>query len=257
MKAKKHFGQNFLHDAFILQRIADLIHPELNQDFIEIGPGLGALTDFIDKRVQHLTLVEIDRDLVRELKIKYLDDDKVTLIEGDALKFKIKSATDAPIRLVGNLPYNISTPLLFHFFNQLSLITDMHFLLQKEVVLRLCAQPGCKQYGRLSIMAQYYCHCDNLLAVPPTAFHPEPKVDSAVVRLTQKKIEQPAKDVAQLENVVREAFNHRRKTISNGLKNIVTQEQLFELGIDPKARPENLTVAQFVAIANYNSTPLW
>ena len=254
MKAKKQFGQNFLHDAFILQRIADLINPSLEENFIEIGPGLGALTDYIDTRVKHLTLVEIDKDLIRDLQLKYLDDDKVTLIEGDALRFKIREVTDQPIRLIGNLPYNISTPLLFHFFSQIQLITDMHFLLQKEVVQRLCAQPGTKQYGRLSIMAQYYCRCDYLLDVPPEAFHPQPKVDSAVIRLKPEPIKYKAHDILQLEMIVKDAFIHRRKTISNALKGHVTQEQLTALGIDPKARPENLSIEQFITITNQVST---
>ena len=252
--ARKRFGQNFLHDDYIIESIVAAIQPKADQALVEIGPGLAALTVPVSKYVDHLTVVEIDRDLASRLIDNPLLNNKLTVIEQDALTFdfnELKQQLGKPLRVFGNLPYNISTPLMFHLFEYANIITDMHFMLQKEVVTRLVAAPNSKDYGRLSVMAQYFCQIIPVLEVPPTSFKPAPKVDSAVVKLIPYK-EKPyqVNDVKILSRVTTEAFNQRRKTIRNSLSNMFTAEQLVELNIDPNLRAENITVQQYCQLAN-------
>ncbi|OCG37690.1 16S rRNA (adenine(1518)-N(6)/adenine(1519)-N(6))-dimethyltransferase RsmA [Gilliamella sp. Gris1-4] len=252
--ARKRFGQNFLHDDYIIENIVSAIQPKKDQALVEIGPGLAALTIPISKHIDHLTVIEIDRDLASRLIENPFLNNKLTVIEQDALTFDFNQLADQlgkPLRVFGNLPYNISTPLMFHLFEHADIITDMHFMLQKEVVTRLIASPNSKHYGRLSVMAQYYCQIIPVLEVPPTSFKPAPKVDSAVVKLIPYK-EKPylVNDIKILSRVTTEAFNQRRKTIRNSLSNLFTVEQLTELNIDPNLRAENLTVQQYCQLAN-------
>ena len=214
--ARKRFGQNFLHDRYVIDQIVAAINPQPGQNLVEIGPGLAALTEPVAAQMDKMTVVELDRDLA------------------------------------ARLPYNISTPLIFHLCEFADRVEDMHFMLQKEVVLRLAAGPGSKAYGRLSVMTQYYCQVIPVLEVGPGAFKPAPKVDSAVVRLVPHK--NPtivAKDIRCLNRVCTEGFGQRRKTIRNSFSNFITDAQLTELGIDGNLRPENLSLEQFVMIANW------
>lgn len=254
--ARKRFGQNFLHDHYVIDAIVAAIHPQEGQVMVEIGPGLGALTEPVASQISHMHVVELDRDLAERLRHHPVLKDKLTIHEADAMKFDFNQLKQdgQPLRVFGNLPYNISTPLMFHLFEQSGLISDMHFMLQKEVVDRLAAGPGSKAYGRLSVMAQYYCQIIPVLQVGPGAFKPAPKVDSAVVRLVpHAKPALVATQVNDLQRVCLEAFNQRRKTIRNSMRNFITPEQLTLLGIDPNLRPENLTLEQFVTIANWLS----
>ncbi|MCX8597788.1 MULTISPECIES: 16S rRNA (adenine(1518)-N(6)/adenine(1519)-N(6))-dimethyltransferase RsmA [unclassified Gilliamella] len=252
--ARKRFGQNFLHDNYIIESIVAAIQPKKGEALVEIGPGLAALTVPVSKLVDHLTVIEIDRDLASRLVENPFLQNKTSVIEQDALNFdfyKLSDTLGQPLRVFGNLPYNISTPLMFHLFEYAPIITDMHFMLQKEVVTRLVAAPNSKSYGRLSVMAQYYCQIIPVLEVPPTAFKPAPKVDSAVVKLIPYK-EKPylVNDIKVLSRITTEAFNQRRKTIRNSLSNLFNSVQIAELGIDPNLRAENLTVQQYCLLAN-------
>ena len=251
-RARKRFGQNFLHDPGIIRRIVSAVAPKPGQRLLEIGPGQGAITASLLDSGARLDVIELDRDLVPILEGKFADRDNFHLHQGDALKFDIAAlAGGTPLRVVGNLPYNISTPLIFHLLAAQGAIADMHFMLQKEVVDRLAAQPGSKTYGRLGVMAQYYCQVEGLFEVPPEAFSPRPKVRSAIVRLRpHDTLPYPAKDVATLQGIVRDSFGQRRKTLRNTLKNHISSEQLEDLGISPTARPEQLALSDFVAIAN-------
>ncbi|TSJ89281.1 16S rRNA (adenine(1518)-N(6)/adenine(1519)-N(6))-dimethyltransferase RsmA [Gilliamella apicola] len=252
--ARKRFGQNFLHDNYIIESIVGAIQPKQGEALVEIGPGLAALTVPVSKLVDHLTVIEIDRDLASRLVENPFLQNKISVIEQDALNFDFNQLSDTlglPLRVFGNLPYNISTPLMFHLFEYASIIIDMHFMLQKEVVTRLVAAPNSKDYGRLSVMAQYYCQIIPVLEVPPTSFKPAPKVDSAVVKLIPYK-QKPylVNDIKVLSRITTEAFNQRRKTIRNSLGNLFTAEQISELGIDPNLRAENLTVEQYCLLTN-------
>ncbi|MCB1662908.1 MAG: 16S rRNA (adenine(1518)-N(6)/adenine(1519)-N(6))-dimethyltransferase RsmA [Pseudomonadales bacterium] len=253
-QARKRFGQNFLEDANIIRAIIRIINPKPQQALVEIGPGLGALTELLlETTGGHLAVVELDRDLIPVLRTKFFNYPHLRIHQADALKFDFPSLAQAEqkLRIVGNLPYNISTPLIFHLISCASSIQDMHFMLQKEVVERLAAQPGCKDYGRLGIMVQYHCRVESLLDVPPTAFNPRPKVESAVVKLTPyMKPPIPARDIEVFEKVVRSAFAQRRKTLRNNLKSMITDAQLEALNIDPSIRAENLTLQNFVAISD-------
>lgn len=253
-KARKRFGQNFLHDAGIIQRIIRSIAPKQSDHLVEIGPGLGAITEELLSEAGELDAIELDRDLIPILRTKFFRyEDKFRIHEADALKFDFRTlqTDERPLRVVGNLPYNISTPLIFHLLSFADLIQDMHFMLQKEVVERLAAQPGEDHYGRLGIMAQYYCRVDKLFIVPPGAFQPAPKVDSAIVRLTpHRELPIQARDVNCLQEVVRTAFNQRRKTLRNNLKPLIDGPTLESLGIDPQLRPERLSLTEFVRIAD-------
>lgn len=251
-RARKRFGQNFLHDQNVIHRIVRGIRPKADERLLEIGPGQGALTTELLASGCELHALELDRDLVRMLETRFAGQPRFHLQQGDALDLDIAPiAAGARLRVVGNLPYNISTPLIFHLLQQHTHILDMHFMLQKEVVERLAAQPGSKTYGRLGIMTQYFCRVEPLLEVPPGAFSPQPKVQSAVVRLTPyTEPPCPARSVETLQLVVRTAFNQRRKTLRNALQSLVSAEQLQALGIDAGARPETLPLATYVAIAD-------
>ena len=252
-KARKRFGQNFLHDQHVIGKIVKAISPKNTDCLVEIGPGLGALTEPLLEAPGKLDVVELDRDLIPILRTKFFNYPEFRIHEGDALKFDLSTLLQPgqQLRIVGNLPYNISTPLIFHFLSHHHQVEDMHFMLQKEVVERLAAKPNCGDYGRLSIMAQYYCKVETLFIVSPGSFNPPPKVDSAIVRLMPyDELPFPAKNTKVLERVVREAFQMRRKTIRNTLKKLISAEDLTSIGIDVGLRPENLTLAQFVSIAD-------
>jgi 16S rRNA (adenine1518-N6/adenine1519-N6)-dimethyltransferase len=251
--AKKRFGQNFLHDDYIIDKIVSAIGPKQEDNLVEIGPGLGALTEPVAELVDHFTVVELDRDLAARLRTHPFLNSKLNVVEQDALKFDFGQLADSgkKIRVVGNLPYNISTPLMFHLFKYCEHIQDMHFMLQHEVVKRLCAGSGDKLYGRLSVMAQYYCSAVPVVMVPPSAFKPAPKVDSAVVRITphpEPKVK--LKSIDSLQTVVTAAFNQRRKTIRNSLKNLLDEQQIITLGINPEYRAEKLTLEEFAKLAD-------
>ncbi|ERF78838.1 16S rRNA (adenine(1518)-N(6)/adenine(1519)-N(6))-dimethyltransferase RsmA [Gallibacterium anatis] len=253
--ARKRFGQNFLHDDQIIQSIVAAINPQANDFLIEIGPGLGALTEPVAEQIEHLTVIELDRDLAERLRHHPFLHQKLTVIEQDVMRFdfqQLARQADKPLRIFGNLPYNISTPLMFHLFQYHDVIQDMHFMLQKEVVNRLCAGPNSKAYGRLTIMAQYFCQVIPVLEVPPSAFKPAPKVDSAVVRLVPHKVlPYPVKDLYWLNRVCTQAFNQRRKTLRNSLMDLFTAEQLVKLEIKLTDRAENLTIADYARLANW------
>lgn len=252
--ARKRFGQNFLQDDSVIENIVAAIQPKKDQQLVEIGPGLAALTLPISDRLDRLTVIEIDRDLAGRLIANPFLKNKLTVIEQDAMTVNFTELSEKlgqPLRVFGNLPYNISTPLMFHLFEYTHAISDMHFMLQKEVVNRLVAGPNSKTYGRLSVMAQYYCQIIPVLEVPPSAFKPAPKVDSAVVKLIpHKNIPYPVDDIKSLSRITTAAFNQRRKTIRNSLNSVFTTEQLTELNIDLDLRAENLTLQQYCELAN-------
>lgn len=252
-RARKRFGQNFLHDAGVIHRILRAIHAREGQRLLEIGPGQGALTEGLLGSGARLDVIELDQDLIPLLKLKFGLESRFSLHRGDALKFDFASLVESgeKLRVVGNLPYNISTPLIFHLLEHAPVIEDMHFMLQKEVVERLAATPGGGDWGRLSIMVQYHCRVEHLFNVGPGAFNPPPKVDSAIVRLTPfAEPPHPARDPKLLERVVREAFNQRRKTLRNTLKPLLSVEDIEAAEVDPTLRPEQLDLAAFVRLAN-------
>ena len=251
-QARKRFGQNFLHDPGVIEQIIRAINPKPDDAIVEIGPGLGALTEEILAVNPKLQVVELDRDLIPVLHTKFFNYPEFRIHEADALKFDFSQLmVDRPLRIIGNLPYNISTPLIFHLLSQAGVVQDMHFMLQKEVVQRMAAVPGDNNYGRLGIMTQYFCKVQPLFEVGPGAFRPAPKVDSAIVRLVpHATLPHPAMDLATLQAVVRTAFNARRKTLRKALGGLVTAEQLQSLGINDGLRPENLGLADYVAIAD-------
>ncbi len=251
--ARKRFGQNFLTDNNVINSIVGAISPDNDHVMVEIGPGLGALTEPVAQAIDNLTVVELDKDLVERLQQHPQLKDKLTIHQGDAMQFDFSQLAQAgkTMKVFGNLPYNISTPLMFHLFEFAHLIETMHFMLQKEVVLRLSASPGTKAYGRLTVMAQYYCQVVPVLEVPPGSFVPPPKVDSAVVRLipfTEKPY--PCADVEVLRSLVTQAFSMRRKTLRNNLKQQLKDADYEQLGIDPSRRPEQISVQEYVAMAN-------
>ena len=248
-KAKKMFGQNFLVDQNIIADIVRCIRPDVNDNIVEIGPGLGALTRPLLKHLNKLHVVEIDRDIIARLKTDY-PQDKIVIHEGDALQFDF-ATLGTPLRIVGNLPYNISSPLLFHFADYAARITDMHFMLQNEVVERMVAEPSTPAYGRLSVMLQYRFHMEKLIDVPPESFRPAPKVDSAIVRMIPlPAAEVPVRDEQLFAEIVAAAFGQRRKTLRNTLKPYLTEADFKLLEIDAQLRAENLGVAEFARIAN-------
>lgn len=251
-QARKRFGQNFLHDPGVIERIIRAINPGPDDALVEIGPGLGALTEEMLAVNPRLQVVELDRDLIPVLRTKFFNYPDFRIHEADALKFDFgKLVDDRPLRIIGNLPYNISTPLIFHLLAHSGVVQDMHFMLQKEVVQRMAAVPGDNNYGRLGIMTQYFCRVQPLFEVGPGAFRPAPKVDSAIVRLVpHKTLPHPAKDYKLLQAVVRTAFSARRKTLRKALAGMVSVEQLNSIGINDGLRPENLGLAEYVAIAD-------
>jgi 16S rRNA (adenine1518-N6/adenine1519-N6)-dimethyltransferase len=247
---RKRFGQNFLHDPGIIGRIVDAIDPRPDQHLVEIGPGQGALTAALLAAGCQLDAIELDRDLVPVLRERFRDNPNFQVHEADALRFDFSSLAGSgeTLRVVGNLPYNISTPLIFHLLEQASHIRDMHFMLQREVVNRLAAPPGGKAWGKLGVMAQYYCQVDALFEVPPGAFNPPPKVVSGIVRMEPRQAD--PEQAQRLRRVVSAAFSQRRKTLRNTLRDLVDVQQLEQLGIDPTARAETLTLPQFIAISD-------
>lgn len=252
-KARKRFGQNFLHDQSIIYHIVDtlLLNPE--QHWVEIGPGQGALTKPLLKAGVQLDIVELDRDLVALLQRQYLDHPRLTIHSADALKFDFSSLVKKheKLHIVGNLPYNISTPLLFHLLETTSVVESMTFMLQKEVVDRICAAPGSKTYGRLSIMMQYYCVAEFLFDVPPESFDPPPKVTSAMIRLTpHQHLPVQITDIDLFGKVISQAFSQRRKTLRNALRTFLDEQAISALGIDPTRRPETLTLEEFARLSN-------
>jgi 16S rRNA (adenine1518-N6/adenine1519-N6)-dimethyltransferase len=254
-QAKKRFGQNFLIDQSIIASLIDSIHPKENQTIIEIGPGLGALTKPMLNKVSQLHVVEIDRDIVSWMQTEYAmplyEKNNLIIHNVDALKFNFSSVGNR-LRIIGNLPYNISTPILFHLLANLASIVDMHFMLQKEVVERMVASPSTPAYGRLSVMLQYYLKMEYLITVPPDAFKPAPKVESAFVRcIPHAKLPFVAKDTDLFTKVVLAAFSQRRKTIRNTLKPFLNSDDFIKLAIDGQQRAENLSVSDFVTITNY------
>jgi len=252
-KARKRFGQNFLHDQGIIHRIVMAINPKPGQHLVEIGPGLGALTREILPLVDKLDAIELDRDLIPKLETMATGLGLLHIHSADALKFDFSSLLkgEEQLRVFGNLPYNISTPLIFHLCNQGNLIREMHFMLQKEVVDRMVAGPGSKRYGRLSVMVQYFCQVRCLFFVPASAFRPAPKVESAIVRL-QPHATKPflARDEKLFANLVTTAFNHRRKTLRNALKEMVSEQQFIDAEVSPEVRPETISLQQFVTLSN-------
>lgn len=250
---RKRFGQHFLLDPTIIENIIAVIHPQPSENLVEIGPGLGALTLPILKKVKKLSAIELDMDLAAKLPELCKGLGELKLYQEDALTFDfeqlIKNAS--PLRLFGNLPYNISTPLLFHVLNYAHDIKDMYFMLQKEVVDRLAADPNTASYGRLSIMVQYYCVVDALFAVPPSAFSPPPKVASAIVRLTPyQTLPYKALNLPLFKTLVRQAFSKRRKTLKNALKNWIDPEIWKHTPIENHCRPETLSVKDYVELSN-------
>ncbi len=249
--ARKRFGQNFLTDNFVLNDIISTIAPKADDAIVEIGPGLGAMTALLLKSLKHLHVVELDRDLVARLE-KTFSADKLIIHAGDALQFdfaQIPVGAGRKLRIVGNLPYNISSPLLFHLAEYASQVEDQHFMLQKEVVERMVAEPGSKAYGRLSVMLQWRYHMDLRFIVPPTAFDPPPRVESAIVRMIPVA-ERLACDENKLQAVVMKAFSQRRKVIRNCLAGMFSENELIDAGVDPQTRPETVSLEQFVVLAN-------
>ena len=250
---QKRFGQNFLQDQHVMQNIVRSINPQFDDNIVEIGPGLAALTEPVSEKVNKLHVIELDKDLAKRLREHPFLSPKLDIHEADALKFDFNELVheDKPLRVFGNLPYNISTPLMIHLFSYSDKIKDMHFMLQKEVVERLCAAPNSKNYGRLSVIAQYYCKTMPIMEVPPTAFRPAPKVVSAVIRLIPHK-EKPfvANNIENLEKVLAVAFNKRRKTIHNSLSSLFSDEDLQKVGLDFNLRAENINLEQYVQLAN-------
>ncbi len=254
-QAKKSLGQHFLHDGGVIDKMLLAIDPKPGDRFVEIGPGQGALTFPLLDRHGALTAIEFDRDLLEPLTAAAKAHGELSLIHSDVMNVDFTElAAKQPggqIRLVGNLPYNLSSPILFHALDHAAAVRDMHFMLQKEVVDRMAAPPGSKVYGRLSVMLQAYCGVTGLFKVPPGAFRPPPNVDSAVVRLVPKPAaEIGIDDRARFAAIVRAGFGQRRKTLRNALSSVCDVDALIAAGIDPQTRAEQLAVADFVRLAN-------
>lgn len=263
-RTKKQLGQHFLHAGDVVERIVRAIDPKPGEKLVEIGPGAGALTvpllrriltvatSAFDEAQPALVVIEFDRDLIAELDRIHREVAPIEIIRADVLAVDLDTlASQGPIRLVGNLPYNISSPILFHALESAESIIDMHFMLQKEVVERMAAGPGSKVYGRLSVMLQAKARVEPLFEVGPEAFRPPPKVDSAVVRITPRPAgEVGIKDPALFSRVVRAAFGQRRKTLRNALQEVCTPGQMSAVGINPTDRAERIAVNQYVALAN-------
>ncbi len=253
-RPRKRFGQHFLHDPGIIRRLLGAIHPRPGQTMVEIGPGLGVLTGPLLERLGQLHVVELDRDLASTLPERLGNPPGLRVHQADALDFDFAGLVgDEPdsLRVVGNLPYNISTPLIFHLFEQQHAIADMHFMLQKEVVDRLVAGPGSKTFGRLSVMAAFHCHSERLFNVPSGAFQPPPRVESAIVRLTPRTIDpDEAALKPALETVVTAAFGKRRKTLRNSLGDLLGPAELTLAGLTGGERPETLGSDAWLRLAN-------
>lgn len=250
---RKRFGQNFLHDQNVIANILASLQAKEKEHWVEIGPGQGALTLPLLKKGLVLDVVELDRDLVVLLKQKFNDQNRLTIHSADALKFDFSKLVkhNEKLHIVGNLPYNISTPLMFHLLANAACISEMHFMLQKEVVDRICAAPGSKKYGRLSVMMQYNCSAECLFDVYPESFDPAPQVTSAMIRLIPH--ESPPvniKDLILFNKVVTQAFSQRRKTLRNSLKTLLSEDDLINQNIDPTARAETISLQDFANLSN-------
>ena len=250
-RPRKRFGQNFLHDKNIISRIVHSIELDSTLPVVEIGPGKGALTEELLKFENHVHAIEIDRDLADGLNARFDRLENFHLYCADALKFDFADIEPHPLQVIGNLPYNVSTPLLFHLLEQLAPVKNMLFMLQEEVVDRICAEHNTASYGRLSVMVQSRCKVKKLFQVPATAFSPVPKVTSAVVLL------QPSADISSgimrpeiFERLVRQAFSQRRKTIRKALKDLLSTEEIEAQGLSGTLRPAQLSVPDFVGLAN-------
>ena len=250
-RARKRFGQHFLTDIGVIDAIVRAVHPTADDVIVEIGPGQGAITDSLARSAGHLHAIELDRDLAAKLRRKYESNAAVTIHEADALAFDFATLGDQ-LRIVGNLPYNISTPLLFHLLRFRERIVDMHFMLQKEVVERMAAAPGSKAYGRLGFMLGCHLQIESLFNVDRLSFSPPPAVTSAVVRLDPLPEGTYAiSDHAALSGLVTTAFMQRRKTLRNALKKLADAEDFAAVGIDAGLRPEQIAIADFVALSNH------
>ena len=250
---RKRFGQNFLQDHQVIHSILASIQVAASDHWVEIGPGQGALTEPLLQSVSRLDVVELDRNLVELLKAKYQHFQHLRIYSADALSFDFSRLVEQnqPLRIIGNLPYNISTPLMFHLLSYAPVIKDMHFMLQKEVVDRICAGPGSKKYGRLSIMMQYYCATESLFDVPPESFDPVPNVMSAVVRLVPHQ--QPpvqVNNIDALNRLVTQAFSQRRKTVRNSMRKLITEAQFAALDIALDSRAEMLSLNDYARLSN-------
>jgi 16S rRNA (adenine1518-N6/adenine1519-N6)-dimethyltransferase len=254
-KPRKRFGQNFLNDSFVIANIVKAINPTKDNHFIEIGPGLGAISEPLISKIAKLDAIELDYDLIPKLLTKFNNQNNFTIHQADILKFDLLSVIDKQrkVRIAGNLPFNISTPLLFKLINYINNIQDLHFMLQKEVAHRLIATPGNKSYGRLTIMMQYYFDIQLLLEVPASAFKPAPKVISSFIRLIPKESSSRENIINKglFGNIVTQAFNKRRKTIKNSLENFFNNDDFIELNIEPKLRPEQLSISDYIILSNY------
>ncbi|HEV7166079.1 MAG TPA: 16S rRNA (adenine(1518)-N(6)/adenine(1519)-N(6))-dimethyltransferase RsmA [Gammaproteobacteria bacterium] len=251
-RPRKRFGQHFLHDQRIIGKILAAIAPQPGERLLEIGPGLGAISLPLLERCGALTAIELDRDVIPELQAAAAGKGELRVIQGDALKADISALAPVgeKLRLLGNLPYNISTPLLFHFLEHADRISDMHFMLQKEVVTRMAAGPGGKEYGRLTVMLAARCKVQPLFNIGSGAFRPPPKVESSFVRLTPHKVPPfPITDPTRFAQVVAQAFSHRRKTLRNALAGLVEADAMLAAGIDPQARPETLSAKDFARLS--------
>jgi 16S rRNA (adenine1518-N6/adenine1519-N6)-dimethyltransferase len=249
--ARKRFGQHFLIDENVVAHIIAEVNPKPSDHVVEIGPGLGVLTAPLLAIVGNMQVVELDRDIIPKLAKRCSQIGKLTIHSADALKFDYCQLVNTPdkLRVVGNLPYNISTPLIFKLLEQMHCIEDMHFMLQKEVVDRMVAPPGCGDYGRLSVMTQYHCLMEKILDVPASAFEPPPKVESAVIRLSPHAVPPvTVDDLVKFGKTVAQAFSQRRKTLRNNFKKVIDDEQWALTGIDPSRRAETLSLNEFVLI---------
>ncbi len=250
---RKRFGQNFLHDYGVINSIIAMLNARADEHWVEIGPGQGALTEPLLKKGLRLDVIELDRDLVALLTEKFSRYPNLAIYSADALKFDFSTLAGhgEKLRIIGNLPYNISTPLMFHLLENADCIEDMHFMLQKEVVDRICAAPGSKQYGRLSIMMQYYCATEHLFDVGPESFDPPPKVTSAIIKLVpHRQAPVQINDMARFKEIVTMAFSQRRKTIRNSMRKLITEDDFAGLALDPSLRAENISLYDFARLSN-------
>jgi 16S rRNA (adenine1518-N6/adenine1519-N6)-dimethyltransferase len=251
-RPRKRFGQNFLHDPVVIRRVVEAVDPHPGDHLVEIGPGQAALTIPLLQAVGSMDAIEIDRDLAPYLQERCAPYGSLVVHNVDALKFDFRTlkTDERRLRIVGNLPYNISTPILFHLLESRDVITDMHFMLQKEVVARMAAGPGSRTYGRLSVMLQAWCEVTRLFDIGPGAFNPPPKVDSSIVRLVPRPDDEvDIADPGRFAEVVRLAFGQRRKTLRNNLKGVLNAEEIAALEIDPGCRAETLHIADFKRLA--------
>jgi 16S rRNA (adenine1518-N6/adenine1519-N6)-dimethyltransferase len=250
-RAKKRYGQHFIHDKDVINRILDNIETDIKYTLIEIGPGRGALTFPLLSHIDTLHVVEIDKDLAELLESTEQSGGKLIIHREDALKLDFCNRFDGTLNIIGNLPYNISTPLLFHLLDHSKCINEMLFMMQKEVAVRICSRPGNKEYGRLSVMVQSVCEVQQLFDVSPGSFTPQPKVDSTVIKLVPgSHLHGVLYSPDNLKIIVRAAFSKRRKTLRNALKGLIDEQGMTSTGIDPSSRPEEISVDSYIRLAN-------